>query len=99
MKELVQWLNNNDIHCDFVEEFFIFGQDRLNITTKPLNIIILYAKYFIYTTRCNERQLVLEVYKKKLYQLFKILKDIALTNNELTEFNKDWEPYERLLNN
>ena len=99
LKELVQWLNNNDIHCDFVEEFFIFGLDRLNIITKPLNIIILYAKYFIYTTRCNERQLVLEVYKKKLYQLFKILKDIALTNNELTEFNKDWEPYERLLNN
>ena len=99
LKELVQWLNNNDIHCDFVEEFFIFGLDRLNIITKLLNIIILYAKYFIYTTRCNERQLVLEVYKKKLYQLFKILKDIALTNNELTEFNKDWEPYERLLNN
>ena len=99
LKELVQWLNNNDIHCDFVEEFFIFGLDRLNIITKPLNIIILYAKYFIYTTRCNERQLVLEVYKKKLYQLFKILKDIALINNELTEFNKDWEPYERLLNN
>ena len=99
LKELLQWLNNNDIPCDFVEDFFIFGLDRLNIITKPLNIIILYAKYFIYTTRCNERQLVLEVYKKKLYQLFKILKDIALSNNELTEFNKDWEPYEILLNN
>ena len=79
--------------------FFIFGLVRLNIITKPLNIIILYAKYYIYTSRCNERQLVLEVYKKKLYQLFKILRDIALTNNELTEFNKDWEPYEILLNN
>ena len=99
LKELLQWLNNNDIRCDFVEEFFIFGLDRLDIITKPLNIIILYAKYFMYTTRCNERQLVLEVYKKKLYQLFKILKDIALSNNELTEFNKDWEPYEILLNN
>ena len=79
--------------------FFIFGPDRLNTITKPLNIIILYAKYYIYTTRCNERHLVLEVYKKKLYQLFKILKDIALSNNELTEFNKNWEPYEILLNN
>ena len=68
--------------------FIIFGLDGLNIITKPLNIIILYAKYFIYTTCCNERQLVLEVYKKKLYQLFKILKDIALSNNELTEFSK-----------
>ena len=45
------------------------------------------------------KRTVLEVYKKRLYQLFKILKDIALTNNELKEFNKDWEPYERLLNN
>ena len=79
--------------------FFFFCPDRLNTITKPLNIIILYAKYYIYTTRCNERHLVLEVYKKKLYQLFKILKDIALSNNELTEFNKNWEPYEILLNN
>ena len=79
--------------------FFIFGLDGLNTITKPLNIIILYAKYFIYTTRCNERHFVLEVCKKKLYQLYKILKDIALSNNELTEFNKDWEPYEILLNN
>ena len=99
LKELLQWLNNNEIQCDFVEEFFIFGLDRLNTITKPLNIIILYAKYYIYTTRCNERHLVLEVYKKKLYQLLKILKDIALSNNELTEFNKDWEPYEIVLNN
>ena len=36
LKELLQWLNNNDIQCDFVEEFFIFGLDRLNIITKPL---------------------------------------------------------------
>ena len=62
LKELLQWLNNNEIQCDFVEEFFIFGLDRLNTITKPLNIIILYAKYYIYTTRCNERHLVLEVY-------------------------------------
>ena len=99
LKELLQWLNNNDIQCDFVEEILIFGLDRLNIITKPLNVIILYAKYYIYTTRCNERHLVLEVYKKKLYQIFKILKDIALSNNELKEFNKDWELYEILLNN
>ena len=78
--------------------FFIFGLDRLNTITKQLNIIILFAKYYIYTTRCNERQLVLEVYKKKLYQLFKMLKDIALSNNELTEFNKNWEPNEILIN-
>ena len=78
--------------------FFIFGLDRLNTITKQLNIIILFAKYYIYTTRCNERQLVLEVYKKKLYQLFKMLKDIALSNDELTEFNKNWEPNEILIN-
>ena len=36
LKELLQWLNNNDIQCDFVEEFLIFGLDRLNIVTKPL---------------------------------------------------------------
>ena len=24
LKELLQWLNNNEIQCDFVENFFLF---------------------------------------------------------------------------
>ena len=30
LKELLQWLNNNDIKCDLVEEPFIFCLNRLN---------------------------------------------------------------------
>ena len=37
-----------NIQCEITEEYFIFGLDRKNIIPKPLNIILLYAKYYIY---------------------------------------------------
>lgn len=97
--KLLKWLKNNGIECQIMEEFFIFGLDRKNVIPKPLNIIILYAKYFIYTTRCNQQQLFLDVFKKKLLLLYKTLIEISFSNNELTEFQKDWYPFQTLINN
>ena len=76
----------------------MFGLDRNNHIPKPLNIIFLYSKYFIYITRCNKQQLLLEVFKKKLLLLYKTLMEISLSKNELTEFQKHWYPYQMLLN-
>ena len=51
LKEFLRWLNTDGILCNVVDHFFLFSLDRLNTITKPLNIMMLYAKYFIYTTR------------------------------------------------
>ena len=98
LNKLSQWLKNKGIQCNIKEELFMFGLDRNNHIPKPLNIIFLYSKYFIYITRCNKRQLLLEVFKKKLLLLYKTLMEISLSKNELTEFQKDWYPYQMLLN-
>ena len=87
--------------CQFSiqKNFLFFGLDRKNIIPKPFNIILLYAKYYVYITRCNQHTLSFDIYKKKLLLLYKTLKEIALSNNELTDFYEDWNPYEPLLSN
>ena len=99
LNELLQWLKKENIQCEITEEYFIFGLDRKNIIPKPLNIILLYAKYYIYITRCNQHTLFFDIYKKKLLLLYKTLKEIALSNNQLTDFYEDWNPYDPLLRN
>lgn len=98
LDKLLQWLKNNGIHCSILKEFFLFGLDRNNIIPKTINVILLYAKYFIYITKCNQRQLLLDVFKKKLLIFYKTLMEIALSKDQLTEFRKDWDPYQTLLN-
>lgn len=97
LKDLVHWLETENIQCKLTQEQFIFGLDRNNILSKPLNTILLYAKYYIYTTRCNEQSIHLDIFKRKLIVLFKILKEISFSNNKLTEFYEDWNSYSSLL--
>ena len=99
LSDLLQWLRYYDIHCEITKELFIFGLDRKNVISKPLNIILLYAKYYIYITRCNQHILRLDIFKKKFLLLHKALKQISLSNNQLTEFYEDWNLYDSLLSN
>ena len=99
LSELSQWLRYYNIYCEITKELFIFGLDKKRVISKPLNIILLYAKYYIYITRCNQRTLHLDVFKKKFLLLFKTLKEISLSKNQLTEFYDEWTLYNTLLNN
>lgn len=96
LKELIQWLKSNNIKCDISEEYFILGLMKNNIS-EILRFILLYAKYYIYITRCNQQILVLNVYKRKLLLMFKIHMEISISNNKLAEFLDDWRPYQELI--
>lgn len=98
LKDLTRWLNMYHIKCDVHEENFILGIQKNTSATTILSFILLYAKYFIYTTRCNQQNLNFEVFKKKLLQIYKIHMEIAISNNNLPVFEKDWNPYLPLLN-
>ena len=65
---------------------------------KILNFIILYAKYYIYITRCKKLSLSLLVFKFKLKFMFKVHKQIAYTKQEYETFDKEWSPYLSLFN-
>ena len=56
IKSVVAWLSTYDIDCHISEKYFILGWQKEQSYSKVLNFIILYAKYYIYITRCKEAQ-------------------------------------------
>ena len=42
-------------------------------------------------------KILLNVYKRKLLQMFKIHIEISISNNKLAEFLDDWRPYQELI--
>ena len=80
------------------EESFILGINKKNSYPEILSFILLYAKYYIYITRCNQQNLFLDVFKKNLLQMYKIHMEIAISNDTLNNFIQDWNPYQNLIN-
>ena len=46
---------------------------------------------------CNNQQLMLAVYKKRVYFMYKMHMELAYANNALEAFLKEWSPYQPLL--
>ena len=98
IKKVTGWLNAYGIECSPTEKWFIFGWERGKTESKILNFLLLYIKYYIYCTRCNQQSLFLEVFKRKLLFMYKTHMEIAINNNDLTKFEKEWSQFLPLVN-
>ena len=58
----------------------------------------LYTKYYIYCARCYQQALFLEMFKRKLLFMHKTHMEIAINNNDLTKFEKEWSQFWPLVN-
>ena len=96
--ELSEWLKSYDIKYTITEEFFMFGKQEEQTYPKAVKVIILYAKYYIYVTRCKQLPLFLNAYKKRLKFMYKVLQCIASKNNMFDMFQKEWSQYQLLIN-
>ena len=63
IKSVIAWLSTYDIDCHISEKYFILGWQEEQSYSKVLKFIILYAKYYIYITRCKKQSLPLLVFK------------------------------------
>ena len=98
INDITHWLNSYNIHCNLTEEYFIFGLQREHGVNKILHFIFLYAKYYIYLARCKNQQLNIRVFKMKLQVMYRVHRQIALSNQEEETFLADWSPYIALIN-
>ena len=96
-KSFLSWLRSFHIHIELSEKLFLFGLESGEKVSNVSKFILLYAKYYIYCSRCNNHSLMLEIFKKKLYFMYKIHMEIAYANNNLDKFQNEWRPYEDLL--
>ena len=92
---MISWFESFDIHIKLSEKLFLFGVESLRDQklTKIQHFFLLYAKYYIYCSRGNNQVPMLTVFKKKLYFMYKMHMEIALMNNDLEAFSKEWSPY------
>ena len=96
-KKKLSWLRSFHIHIELSEKLFLFGLESGEKVSNVCKFILLYAKYYIYYSRCNSHSLMLEIFKKKLYLMYKIHMEIAYANKNLDKFQNEWRPYEDLL--
>ena len=97
LKKKLSWLRGFHIHIELSEKLSLFGLESGEKVSNVSKYILLYAKYYIYCSRCNNHSLMLEIFKKKLYFMYKIHMEIAYANNNLDKFQNEWRPYEDLL--
>ena len=98
IKSVIAWLSSFNIQCDISEKYFLFGLQEEHRHTKILNFILLYAKYYIYLARCKKKNLIMNVFQKKLKVMYKVHKEIAFSHQEDDKFNKDLNPFLLLIN-
>ena len=53
--------------------------------------------YCMQNITCTVQSLLLKIFKKKLYFMYKIHMEKAYANNNLNKFQNEWRPYEDLL--
>lgn len=99
IKELTEWLISYNIVVNISEELFIFGKQEEQVLPNPIKFILLYAKYFIYISRCKKHNLILNVFKKQLKFMHKVHSYIASkSQEEVIKFQNEWSLYQDLIN-
>ena len=67
LKLILTWFENYNILFNLSEKLFLFGVDKDQKLTNTLHFFLLYAKYYIYCSRCNNQPLMLAVFKKSYF--------------------------------
>ena len=91
--ELFTWLASIfSVRIDFGVTDIIFGLKNENedITIHVFNYCILYAKYYIYSSKVNEKRVCLSDYKSGIKIRLEIEKYIATSQNKLKDYNSTW---------
>ena len=95
-KSLEQWVNNVfEVYIPLKITDIIFGivhlktQDNLIPT---LNYLIIYAKWFVYISKKDSKELSFIRFQKYMKHILSIEQQIAINREKLTAFNIQWSP-------
>ena len=100
--DLQDLLKNQCPHCEnirFIKELILFGNAPNYFTDDIFLFIILYAKYYIYICKLDDRLPTINTFLKTLKSRYNIEKYIAVTRNKTDTFNSNWQLYRNLIRN
>ena len=97
--DLLKLLQDKCMHCTRLilnEQLILFGTSDNICIDKPLNFIILFAKFYIYKCRFQDNLPNTTTFLRQLQHRFTIEKTIAFKNNKHREFERNWQLYSPL---
>ena len=99
-KDLVKKLQEKCTHCDrlnLCQELILFGTTELIYTDKAIDSILLYAKYFVYKCKLQERRPQLDHFISELKHRIIVEKALSYRIGKLNVFNDKWRLYSEMV--
>ena len=98
--ELIEVIRRKCTHCErlnFNNELILFGTSKQISTDKPMDFIILFAKFYIYKCKLESTRPTLDNFMRQLQYRYTIEKILAFKNNKETEFQRSWQIYNEFI--
>lgn len=95
LRETKKWLKEFDINITFTEELFIFNVGNM-YSLADLHLLQI-TKYYIFVTKHHNHSLSLKSLKYYIKYFFNLVRNIAMKNNSLENFENDYALYKQLL--
>lgn len=94
--DFLNLLQEKCIHCtrlNLNEQLVLFGSSDNIYTDKPINFILLFAKFYIYKCKFQNDRPNIRQFIMQLGNRFIIERTLAFKNNKETEFDRNWKLY------
>ena len=95
-EDMINLLHDKCVHCARLllkEELILFGTANNIKTDRPLNFIILFAKFYIYKCKFDNSKPNLQAFIKQLQHRILIERALALKYNKYEMFKLNWFVY------
>ena len=95
-KDFIKTIQEKCTHCDRLnlsEELILFGKSENVYTDKAIDSILLYAKYFVYKCKLQERRPLIDQCISELKHRVTIEKVLASRTGKLCSFKDKWKLY------
>ena len=88
---------NHIINLNFSEELIFFGVKEFFFTDKVFDLILLLAKYYLYSLKWSKCKPCIKAFHNQLKNRYIVEKYNAASMNQLANFNTLWYPYMKLI--
>ena len=95
-KLFIDWLHRNVVHCmniNLSKKLILFGRVANIVTDKVFDLLILCAKYHIFTCKMNKKTPHFQTFLKTMNQTFECERYNAMICNAAGKFHKNWRLY------
>ena len=87
----------NCVRLSLSKELILFGTDGNCTMDEVFELIMLFAKFFVYKCRFNKVKPTVHVFLKELQYKYRIEKHVHCLNMQYYEFQRKWIPYINLI--